>query len=70
VLGESQADICSFVGSSRDYADAMALTDPVALVVDGRGVDLAVVVLDAARDGDQPTGRAGLAPLWLAVRGF
>jgi hypothetical protein len=33
--------------------DAIALTDPAALVVGGRGVDLVEVVFDAARGGDQ-----------------
>jgi hypothetical protein len=46
--------------SSGDDADAIALTDQVALVVAGGGVDLGEVVLDAARDSDQqPGGLAG-----------
>jgi hypothetical protein len=40
-------------GSSGRDADAVTLTDPGALIVAGGSIDLAEVVLDAARDGDQ-----------------
>jgi hypothetical protein len=47
-------------GSSGYDADAITLADPGALIIAGSSVDLAEVVFDAARDGDQqqPDGRA------------
>ena len=47
-----------------DDADAVSLTDPAPPGVAGGGVDLAEVVLDAVRDGDQrrPGREAPAAP--------
>ena len=51
-----------FARSPGARADAIALTDPVVLVVGGRGdVDLVEVAFDAARSGDQQS-RGGPAP--------
>src|SRR5690349_4914861 len=51
-----------FAGSPGAHADAIALTDPVVLVVGGGGdVDLVEVVFDAAPSGDQRS-RGGPAP--------
>ena len=51
-----------FAGSPGVHADAIALTEPVVLVVGGGGdVDLVEVVFDAAPSGDQQS-RGGPAP--------
>ena len=58
-----------FAGSPGARADAIALTDPVVLVVGGGGdVDLVEVVFDAARSGGQQS-RGGPAPGPEPVRG-
>jgi hypothetical protein len=46
--GAEQASMPGFADSSRNYVDAISLTDPAALLVGGHGVDVVEVVLNAA----------------------